>query len=240
MKQTMTAARYTLAGSLLAGAVGFATQANASEPFIGQITAVGFGFAPRGWATCDGQLLPISQYSAVFSLLGTTFGGDGRTSFGLPDLRGRSAVHVGSGPGLSNIRWGDRGGSETHTLTLAQMPPHSHAASTSVTATADTAVNSTATSTAISTLSSVSATLRAYEGRPNEKSALGNSLAVKGRSYSSNAPDVDMHSGSVVLSRRHRGHNSRHGDREHRDDDGDSRCHHHDRHCWWRSVLQHS
>lgn len=97
------------------------------EPFIGQILAVGFGFAPRGWATCEGQLLPITSNEALFSLLGTTFGGDGRTTFGLPDLRGRSIVGQGTGPGLSNIRWGQRGGAETHTLTLAQMPSHTHA-----------------------------------------------------------------------------------------------------------------
>ena len=98
------------------------------EPFLGQIMAVGFNFAPRGWATCAGQLLAISQYSALFSLLGTTFGGDGRTTFGLPDLRGRSIVGggMGQGPGLSDIRWGQKGGTETHTITMAQMPPHTH------------------------------------------------------------------------------------------------------------------
>lgn len=96
------------------------------EPFIGQIQAFGFNFAPRGWAMCEGQLLPISQNTALFSLLGTTFGGDGRTTFGLPDLRGRSIVGMGNGPGLSNISWGERGGSENHTLSTAQMPNHNH------------------------------------------------------------------------------------------------------------------
>ena len=95
-------------------------------PFVGQIQAFGFNFAPRGWSQCNGQLLPISQYTAVFSLLGTTFGGDGRTTFGLPDLRGRSIVGMGNGPGLSNITWGERGGEENHTLTVAQMPSHTH------------------------------------------------------------------------------------------------------------------
>ena len=79
------------------------TQAQASDPFIGEIKMVGFGFAPRGYATCDGQLLSISSNSALFSLLGTSFGGDGRTSFGLPDLRGRHAKHVGTGPGLNTV-----------------------------------------------------------------------------------------------------------------------------------------
>ena len=86
----------------------------------------GFNFAPRGWSVCDGQLLPISQNTALFSLMGTTFGGDGRTTFSLPDLRGRSATHVGNGPGLSPVSWGERGGSTTTTLTTANLPAHSH------------------------------------------------------------------------------------------------------------------
>ncbi len=93
------------------------------EPFIGQIQAVGFNFAPRGWALCDGQLLAISQNQALFSLLGTTYGGDGRTTFALPDLRGRSIVHPGAGPGLSTISQGQRGGSETTTLSPGNIPP---------------------------------------------------------------------------------------------------------------------
>ena len=87
---------------------------------------VGFNFSPRGWAKCDGQLLPISSNSAVFSLLGTTFGGDGRTTFGLPDLRGRVAKHIGNGPGLANVTWGQKGGRETVTLTNTQLPSHTH------------------------------------------------------------------------------------------------------------------
>lgn len=100
-----------------------------AEPFISQITLFGCNFAPRGWAMCDGQLLPISQNSALFSLLGTTYGGDGRTSFALPDLRGRVPIHEGHGPGLSDYRQGARGGSEIHSLTLNQMPVHNHSAS---------------------------------------------------------------------------------------------------------------
>lgn len=96
------------------------------EPFLGQIQPVGFNFPPRGWAFCEGQLLAISQNDALFSLLGTTFGGDGRTTFGLPELRGRSIVGVGSGPGLSPIRWGQKGGAENVTLTLPLMPSHNH------------------------------------------------------------------------------------------------------------------
>lgn len=97
-----------------------------SEPFIGQIMPVGFNFAPRGWALCDGQLLDISSNTALFSLLGTTYGGDGRTTFALPDLRGRHAKHVGAGPGLSPVTWGEKSGNENTTLQQANIPSHSH------------------------------------------------------------------------------------------------------------------
>ena len=85
-----------------------------SDPFIGQIVMFGGNFAPRGWAFCDGQLLSIASNSALFSILGTTYGGDGRTTFGLPDLRSRVPVGEGTGPGLPAIRLGERGGSTTH------------------------------------------------------------------------------------------------------------------------------
>lgn len=96
------------------------------EPFIGQIQPFGFNFAPRGWATCDGQLLRIADNQALFSLLGTTFGGDGRVTFALPDLRSRSIVGVGSGPGLDTISWGEKGGNTSETLTTNNLPPHNH------------------------------------------------------------------------------------------------------------------
>lgn len=99
---------------------------NAAEPFIAEIMIFGGNFAPRGWAFCDGQLLAISQYQALFSLVGTTYGGDGRTTFGLPDLRGRAPIHVGTGPGLSARQWGVKGGSETNTLDVTQIPAHTH------------------------------------------------------------------------------------------------------------------
>ena len=98
-------------------------------PFIGQIITVGFNFAPRGFALCDGQLLPIAQYTALFSLLGTTYGGNGQTTFGLPDLRGRFPMHAGQGPGLSFRPLGQSGGTETTTLSAANLPSHNHAAS---------------------------------------------------------------------------------------------------------------
>jgi microcystin-dependent protein len=97
-----------------------------SEPFVGEIRMFAGNFAPRGWAFCDGQLLAVSQNDALFSLLGTIYGGDGRTTFGLPDLRGRLPIHAGHGPGLSERRLGAKGGSEKVTLTVNQMPSHSH------------------------------------------------------------------------------------------------------------------
>jgi microcystin-dependent protein len=97
------------------------------DPFLGEIAMVGFNFAPRGWALCDGQLLPIANNQALFSLLGTTYGGDGRTTFALPDLRGRVPAHAGTGPGLTNKRLGEKGGEESHLLTSAEMPAHNHA-----------------------------------------------------------------------------------------------------------------
>lgn len=97
------------------------------EPYIGQIQPYAFGFTPRGWAFCDGQLMSIAQNTALFSLIGTTYGGNGQTTFGLPDLRGRSIVHPGTGPGLSNISWGEVGGIESMTLTQGNMPMHAHA-----------------------------------------------------------------------------------------------------------------
>lgn len=92
-----------------------------SEPFLAEIRMVGFNFAPRGWAFCDGQILPINQNQSLYSLLGTTYGGDGRTSFALPDLRGRSPMHVSS-----NHPEGSKGGEETHTLAGNEIPNHDH------------------------------------------------------------------------------------------------------------------
>jgi microcystin-dependent protein len=97
-----------------------------SEPFVGEIRMFGFGFAPQGWALCNGQLLPISQNQALFSLLGTTYGGDGRTTFALPDMQSRVPVCQGQGPGLSSYAEGQAGGAETVTLAAGQMPGHTH------------------------------------------------------------------------------------------------------------------
>ena len=103
-------------------------QTAASEPLIGEIRLFAGNFAPRGWALCDGQLLAINQRQALFSILGTMYGGDGRTTFGLPDLRGRVPVHAGEGPGLTKRSLGQKGGAETHVLTVHEMPSHAHQA----------------------------------------------------------------------------------------------------------------
>ena len=101
-----------------------------AEPFLSEIRIMSFSFPPKGWALCDGQLLPINQNQALFSLLGTTFGGDGRVNFGLPDLRGRTPIHVGAGHTL-----GERGGEQAHTLSISELPTHAHGVAASSTAT---------------------------------------------------------------------------------------------------------
>jgi microcystin-dependent protein len=161
-----------LSASALVMGLGISTPTQASEPFLGQIDTFGFNFPPRGWAFCDGQLLSISSYTALFSLLGTTFGGDGRVTFGLPDLRGRVAVHPGQGPGLTNVRWGERGGVETRTLTVSNMPAHNHAAF-----------------------------LQATDTLGNTTDPDGNIQAVKNRTniYSTAVPNVTMNAASVTV-----------------------------------------
>ncbi len=94
-----------------------------AEPFLSEIRIMSFGFPPKGWATCDGQLLPINQNQALFSLLGTTYGGDGRVNFGLPNLQGQAPMHMGSGHTL-----GERGGEQGHTLSISEIPTHTHTA----------------------------------------------------------------------------------------------------------------
>jgi microcystin-dependent protein len=103
-----------------------------AEPFLSEIRMMSFSFPPKGWALCNGQLLPINQNQALFSLLGTTYGGDGRVTFGLPDLQGRTPMHMGNGHAL-----GERGGEQAHTLSIAEIPTHTHTAS----ATSNVAVN---------------------------------------------------------------------------------------------------
>ena len=162
--------------------------ASASEPFIAEIKMFGGNFAPRGYAFCDGQLLPISQNTALFSLLGTTYGGDGRTTFALPDLRGRVAIHPGTGPGLSNYQLGERGGQEQVTLAANQMPSHTHA---------------------------ITAALKGTAVAGDNDSPAGNTLALKARSsnYSTTAPAVDMQAGSVTVTAANTGGSQPHENR---------------------------
>ena len=122
------------------------------DPFLGQLMLVPYNFAPRGWAFCNGQIMSIAQNTALFSLLGTTYGGNGQTTFALPDLRGRVAVSAGQGPGLQNYSLGEIAGSETVTLISSQMPAHTHlvgASTGSAQATPDNAFPGSDTSTQI-------------------------------------------------------------------------------------------
>ena len=155
-----------------------------SDPFIAEIIMFGGNFAPRGWAFCDGQLLSISQNTALFSILGTTYGGDGRTTFGLPDLRGRVAMHPGSGPGLSTRRLGEKSGVETVILNANQMPSHTHAA-TAVANGTDTQGNS------------------GFVGG-RTWSHVGANLYVDA------TPDVVMHAGNVTVTNANTGGNQSH------------------------------
>jgi microcystin-dependent protein len=102
------------------------------DPFVAEIRIFPFNFAPKGWAWCDGQLLPISQNTALFSLLGTTYGGDGKSTFALPEMQGNAPMHPGQGPGLSLHDLGETGGSETVTLLQSEIPAHSHALQASI------------------------------------------------------------------------------------------------------------
>jgi microcystin-dependent protein len=125
-----------------------------AEPFLSEIRMMSFNFPPRGWALCDGQLLPINQNQPLFALLGTTFGGDGRVNFALPDLRGRTPIHVGGGSML-----GQRGGEQAHTLSIAEIPTHTH----SMMGSSTTAVNTPSGTTVLG----VSNPQQAYSGPAN-------------------------------------------------------------------------
>ena len=126
LKKLMTAA--CVSAAMMALFTPGAAKAQGADGIMAEMTYWAGNFAPRGWAFCDGQLLPIAQNTALFSLMGTMYGGDGRTTFGLPDMRGRALIHVGgsTGPGLTHYRQGDRGGTPTVTLSELQMPFHTH------------------------------------------------------------------------------------------------------------------
>ncbi len=142
-----------------------------SEPFIAEIRIFAGNFAPRGWAFCNGQLLPIAQNTALFSLIGTTYGGDGRTTTALPNLQGRAPMHPGRGPGLTARRLGQRGGTETVTLTDAQLPNHTHTARVSLDA--------------------------ATFGSPNNTRVIGRGSGRFDAYYSGTGTQVDMQSNSL-------------------------------------------
>ncbi|MEW5771493.1 MAG: tail fiber protein [Pseudomonadota bacterium] len=176
-KSRLTAAAFATLS--LAGAWSPNASACGIDPFLGIICIAPYNFAPRGYAFTNGQLLPIVQNTALFSLLGTTYGGDGRTTFALPDTRGRVIIGAGQGPGLSNYVLGQLDGQENVILNVNQMPAHTHAASTAVTLKA-----------------------RGVSSQGNADSPSGNAWAAKSRAgqYSSAAPDVDMSAGAIQVS----------------------------------------
>ena len=171
------------------------------DPFLGEMSYVAFDFAPRGWAFCDGQVLSVSANSALFSLLGTTYGGDGRITFGLPDMRGRVPIHAGRGPGLSAYRFGSKGGLEWTELAVANLPAHNHLASAS-SESKSTISGGGGTGTVKGTLkgSSSFATTDDPSGNTLAKPYWGPALAkTTVKAYNSEAPSVSMHEGSVTL-----------------------------------------
>ena len=172
MKRRISTALIAIVGAVvLAGVVGLSKPAAAAEPFIGQIQYFPYNFAPRGWAWCNGQLLPIANNTALFALIGAIYGGDGRTTVGLPDMRGRMPIHDGNstGPGLTRRRVGQRGGVEAVSLTTNQLPSHTH-------------------------------TLNATSNLGDQTSPAGGALARDGRdqTYRDEAPNTDMHPGSIA------------------------------------------
>jgi microcystin-dependent protein len=136
-----------------------------ADPFVAEIRIFPFNFAPTGWAFCDGQLMPLSQNTALFSLLGTTYGGNGKSNFALPDLQGRAPMHSGQGPGLSLHDLGETGGSETVSLLESEIPAHSHQLRANTLDLADTNVASSTASFALSSGGTL------YQATPNANAA---------------------------------------------------------------------
>jgi microcystin-dependent protein len=168
---------------LLGGAAGYTPAASAQDDcFIGEVRFFAGNFAPRNWQLAHGQLLAIAQNTALFSILGTTYGGDGRTNFALPDLRGRAAVGAGRGPGLSDYPLGAKQGVESVTLNVTQMPPHSHGATTSI--------------------DSLSVVAHAVTAAGNSASPAGNLWAETGRTsaYATGAADTSLRADAVTAS----------------------------------------
>jgi len=151
------------------------------DPYLSEIAVFSFGLLPRNWATCSGQLLPINQNQALFSLLGTTYGGDGRVTFALPDLRGRVPLGFGQGPGLGNYVLGQVGGSETVVLGVTQLPAHTHATSAS----------------------GLTVTARCRNSAGDRQTPVGNVPSIEAAgvtaTYSDALPDANMNSGAIAM-----------------------------------------
>ncbi|MEO2280228.1 phage tail protein [Pseudoalteromonas pernae] len=168
--------------TIMFGTNAFACAGDGTQ-LLGSMCAFAGNFAPRGYALAHGQILSIAQNTALFSIVGTTYGGDGRTTFALPDTRGRALIGWGNGPGLNNYQLGARGGVEQVTLSSAQMPAHSHTALTDISGDID--------------IDGV-VDLYAFSGKADSKSPAGNSLG--GLRYASDAPDVMMNTDSISFS----------------------------------------
>jgi len=167
--------KFVLSAAVALGVIAPIAPAQAQvNQYLGQMMDVGFNFCPRGWANADGQIIAINSNQALFSLLGTTFGGDGRTTFALPDLRGRTPVSIGNGPGVNPVTWGEKGGANNVTLTTATMPNHTHVATSTLHANQAAATGSQPTGQAL-------ASAMSYTGGRNAASV-----------------DVEMFTGSVT------------------------------------------
>lgn len=167
-----------------------------SQPFVGEIKAVGFSYAPRGYAFAGGQLLPINQNSALFSLIGTNFGGDGVTTFGLPNLKGRLAIGQGQSNGTSNYALGQAGGSESVTLNGQQLPTHTHLAATTVTPDA----SSLQAATAINALTAPTATVAIPTGNMLTVGTTGGATPVALKPYAAPASGTQVAMASAMAS----------------------------------------
>lgn len=184
--------------ALIAGATLVPRSAFAQEPFLGELRWVGFNFAPRGWALCDGQLLPISQNTALFSLLGTTYGGNGQTTFALPDMRGRVPLHPGQGPGLSERFLGEEAGQEAVTLGIAEIPSHSHTLSShthTIPALSVDVKTSSAAATGASAAGNVLATATLGQGGGGRGNGAGSHLT---NIYNAGPTDVSLAAGTAA------------------------------------------